>query len=113
MLPWKSVRSPAVPSAEPVAVADWVQNPLTCAENVLVANAVHTYQAWHCQTAVTDAVGAVAAYTVTLLALVPAVGSRPRLTANVAAAVLAIVPNASSFHPRPTGLGTSLSSHPP
>ena len=61
MLAWKSVRSPAVPSAAPVAVADWVQNPLTCALNVLVANAVHVYQTWQCQIAVTAAVGAVAA----------------------------------------------------
>src|SRR5437762_6869496 len=44
---------------------------------------------------------------------VATVGLTFRLAANVAAAVLAIVPQMSSIRARPTGFGQSLSAQPP
>jgi hypothetical protein len=80
--------------------------PLTCNVIRLVVNAVIVKYAFRLNGHVTAAVGASAPATATLVVEVPTVGLTFRFTANVAADVVAIVPNASSISDRPSGLGT-------
>src|SRR6266487_3447080 len=111
-VPEKPATWAVVVGTPPEAIDSTRHVPFTWNVAVLVANAVHVYQASSRHGQVMAAVGARAPATAMPWFFVPAVGSMPSCTASVAADVVAVVPIASSHSERPTGLGLSLSSQP-